>query len=1099
MKNWNTNNPKRQGLTPMLSKSMCVNAASKILLGIGIAAYTLSPSQVFANSLSNKEVAATEITQQKSTCTGVVKDATGETVIGASVMVKGTTNGTITGLDGDFSIPNVDNGAIIQISFVGYVTQEVKWNGAPLNVVLKDDTKTLDEVVVVGYGTQKKVNLTGSVAMADGDVLQDRPISNIAQGLQGAIPNLNITFDSGNPNATTKFNIRGTTSLNGGSALVLVDGVETGDLSLLNPQDIENVSVLKDASSAAVYGARAAFGVILITTKKGQTNQKLRVNYNNNFSWSSPSRLPDGISADKWINAQNQANINNGGGAYWKPAHVAAVEAYCKDPNNNPSAFLDTTGDFTSKGQWAYAGNTDWFDELYNDAAFMQQHNASISGGSEKNSYYGSVGYKGQDGLLAYGTDKYKRINMTFNFTSQLTKWLEISFRTKYNRNETDEPNSYFYMGSSPYYEVYRAMPFIPVRLPDGNFAGVEGANFNYNIAGTLAEAGRKKTNSDDFWYTASFNLTPLKGLSIKGDYTGNKFYKDEREHQKTLYQIQPDGSYLAKQPVSGVNNNKYNDTYQALNVWAEYKTNFNKHSLGAMVGYNQEEKKITELKTSVKNLYDNNTPVSDLAATLSSIGEGATLWAVQGAFFRLNYDYAGKYLLEVNGRYDGSSKYGSGNRWGFFPSVSAGWRLSEEKWFEPARELFDNVKLRASFGQLGNQVTNGNFDYLSSLSGETLSYLMNGTVINGLKPATLASANISWEKVTTANFGLDLNLLQNRLSASFDYYLRNTSDMVISKAYPAVLGTTGGKENLASMRTNGWELSLTWNDKIEDVAGSPLSYSIGAGLADSYSTITKYDNPTHSLADYYKGQRIGEIWGYVTDGFIKDEAEAKEMATKQSFISTVWIPGDIRYKDLDGKEGINQGENTVDNPGDRKVIGNTTPRYSYNINLGASWKGFDLRVFFEGIAKRDIWMDSEVFWGFKTGIWHAAITDYHVDNSWSPTNPNAYYPVPTWSDRSKQTQTKYLQNAAYIRLKDLTLSYTLPKSWLSNIGVEQLRIFASGQNLFVGTKLFKYLDPDIVSNRRTDSKDGQVGALNADGKVYPFSRTYSFGINLTF
>lgn len=1099
MKNWNTNNPKRQGLTPMLPKSMCVNAASKILLGIGIAAYTLSPSQAFANSLANNEVAAIEVTQQKSTCTGVVKDATGETVIGASVMVKGTTNGTITGLDGDFSIPNVDNGAIIQISFVGYITQEVKWNGAPLNVVLKDDTKTLDEVVVVGYGTQKKVNLTGSVAMADGDVLQDRPISNIAQGLQGAIPNLNITFDSGNPNATTKFNIRGTTSLNGGSALVLVDGVETSDLSLLNPQDIENVSVLKDASSAAVYGARAAFGVILITTKKGQANQKLRVNYNNNFSWSSPSRLPKGISSDKWINAQNQANINNGGGAYWKPAHVAAVEAYCKDPNNNPSAFLDTTGDFTSKGQWAYAGNTDWFDELYNDAAFMQQHNASISGGSEKNSYYGSIGYKGQDGLLAYGTDKYKRINMTFNFTSQLTKWLEISFRTKYNRNETDEPNSHYYMGSSPYYEVYRAMPFIPVRLPDGNFAGVEGANFNYNIAGTLAEAGRKKINSDDFWYTASFNLTPLKGLSIKGDYTGNKFYKDERAHEKTLYQIQPDGSYLAKQPVSGVNNNKYNDTYQALNVWAEYKTNFNKHSLGAMVGYNQEEKNITELKTTVKNLYDNNTPVSDLAATLSSIGEGATLWAVQGAFFRLNYDYAGKYLLEVNGRYDGSSKYGSGNRWGFFPSVSAGWRLSEEKWFEPARELFDNVKLRASFGQLGNQVTNGNFDYLSSLSGETLSYLMNGSVINGLKPATLASANISWEKVTTANFGLDLNLLQNRLSASFDYYLRNTSDMVISKAYPAVLGTTGGKENLASMRTNGWELSLTWNDKIEDVAGSPLSYSIGAGLADSYSTITKYDNPTRSLADYYKGQRIGEIWGYVTDGFIKNEAEAKEMATKQSFISTVWIPGDIRYKDLDGKEGINQGENTVDNPGDRKVIGNTTPRYSYNINLGASWKGFDLRVFFEGIAKRDIWMDSEVFWGFKTGIWHAAITDYHVDNSWSPTNPNAYYPVPTWSDRSKQTQTKYLQNAAYIRLKDLTLSYTLPKSWLSNIGVEQLRIFASGQNLFVGTKLFKYLDPDIVSNRRTDSKDGQVGALNADGKVYPFSRTYSFGINLTF
>ncbi|MCD8184463.1 MAG: TonB-dependent receptor [Bacteroides sp.] len=1072
----------------------------KHLKSISMALFFCFLSAGVAHAVATPNVDGVQSSQQSGICKGIVKDATGETVIGASVVVKGTTNGTITGIDGDFTLSNVSQGDIIVISFVGYISQEVKWNGAPLNVTLKEDSQALEEVVVVGYGTQKKANLTGSVAMAEGDILQERPISNIAQGLQGAIPNLNITFDSGNPNAKTQFNVRGTTSLNGGSALVLVDGVESNDISLLNPQDIESISVLKDASSAAVYGARAAFGVVLITTKKGQMNQKVRVNYNNNFSWSTPSRLPDGISSDKWIKAMNLANSNDGGGEYWKPAHVAAVEAYCKDPINNPSAFLDTTGDFTSKGQWAYAGNTDWFDILYKNAAFMQQHNASISGGTEKNAYYASIGYKGQDGLLAYGTDKYKRINMSFNFTSKVTDWLEIGFRAKYNRNEADEPNSYYYMGSSPYYEVYRAMPFVPVYLPDGNFAGVEGSNFNYNIAGILAQAGRAKTNSDDFWYTGSFTLTPFKGLSVKGDYTGNKFYKDERKHNKTLYQLEPDGSYLSKGSPNGVDNNKYNDTYQALNLWAEYKHSFGDHSLGVMAGYNQEKKDITELKTTVSNLYDNNTPVSDLAATLSSIGEGATLWAVQGIFFRVNYDYKGKYLLEVNGRYDGSSKYGSGNRWGFFPSVSAGWRVSEEKWFEPARNLFENVKLRASVGQLGNQVTTGNFDYLSSLSGETLNYLMNGTVINGLEPATLASTNISWEKVTTANFGLDLSLLQNRLSASFDYYLRYTSDMVVSKAYPAVLGTSGGKENLASMRTNGWELSLSWNDKIDDVAGSPLTYSIGFGLSDSYSTITKYDNPNKSLADYYEGQRVGEIWGYVTDGFIKDAAEAQEMATKQSYISKTWLPGDIRYKELDGKDGINNGSNTVDDPGDREVIGNTTPRFSYNINLGASWKGFDLRAFFEGIGKRNIWMDSEVFWGYKTGIWWAALTDYHVDNSWSPDNTNAYYPVPTWSDRSKQVQTKYLQNAAYIRLKDLTLSYTLPKSWLSNIGIEQLKIFASGENLFVGTKLFKYLDPDIVGNRRTDSTEGKkVGDLDSDGKVYPFSRSYSFGINLTF
>lgn len=731
----------------------------------------------------------------------------------------------------------------------------------------------------------------------------------------------------------------------------------------------------------------------------------------------------------------------------------------------------------------------------------MQQHNASISGGTEKNSYYASIGYKGQDGLLDFGTDKYKRINMSFNFTTQVTKWLELTFRTKYNRDESNMPNTNYYMGSSPYYEVYRAFPIIPVYLPDGvNFAGVEGSNFNYNIAGILEQAGRSLTNKDDIWYTGAFNITPMEGLSIKGDYTGNKYFKEERDHKKTLYQLQPDGSYLSKGAPNGVDNNKYNNTYQAFNIWAEYKKSIKEHSFGAMVGYNQESKKITYLKTSVSNLYDNNTPISDLATTLSSIQEQSTIWAVQGMFFRLNYDYMGKYLLEVNGRADGSSKYGSGDRWGFFPSVSAGWRLSEEKFFEPARSLFDNVKIRASWGQLGNQVTDGNFDYLGYLDSETLNYLMGNKIISGLKPATLASTNITWEKVTTANFGLDLGLLHNRLTASFDYYVRHTNDMIVAKTYPAVLGASGGKENLADMRTNGWELSLSWNDKIEDLAGSPFEYSIGFGLADSYSTITKFDNPTGALSNYYEGKRLGEIWGYVTDGFIETEAEALEMAKTQSYISTTWLPGDIRYKDLDDDGKIDIGKNTLSEPGDRKVIGNTTPRYSYNVNLNASWKGIELRAFFEGIGKRDVWLDSEAFWGFKTGIWWAAVNDYHIDNSWNEQNTNAYYPIPTWSNRSKQTQTKYLQNAAYIRLKDLTLSYTFPKKWLTTLGVEQLRVFASGQNLWVGTKLYKYLDPDIVTTRRANSKDNKiVGDLNADGKVYPFSRTYSFGINLTF
>ncbi len=826
-----------------------------------LAGATCFPASIFAETMPSKQ--GMNISQQNGKVTGTVVDDLGP-VAGASVVVKGTTNGNITDMDGNFTLEGVKNGDIIQISFIGYTTQEIKYTGqSTLQIKLAEDTQKLEEVVVVGYGVQKKVNLTGAVGIADSEILEDRPIGNIAQGLQGAIPNLNIDFASGNPNAATTFNVRGATSLNGGQALLLVDGVETSDLSLLNPQDIESVSVLKDAASASIYGARAAFGVVLITTKKGKKEQKVQINYNNNFSWSMASRLPDGVSSDKWIRAMNQANVNNGSGQYFKDEHVQAVDDFIA--GRGPSAFYTTDNSITAAGQWAYAGNTDWFDVMYKPS-FMQQHNASISGGSDKTTYYGSIGYKGQDGILQYGTDKYKRINMSFNFSTQITKWLEVTFRTKYNRNTSDYPyTSNFNLGNI-FYEIYRGFPTIPVYLPDGNnFAGIAGSNFNYNFAGLLDGAGRDKTNSDDFWYTAAFNLTPLAGLSIKGDYTGNKFYQDQTQHGKILYQTMPEESTLSPLSVGtpgGVTKANYGDTYQALNLWADYKKSFNdKHNLGVMVGYNQESKKTTKLSVSTSNLFDNNFPVTDLASTYNMPSEEATIWAVQGAFFRLNYDYMQKYLLEVNGRYDGSSKYMSGDRWGFFPSVSAGWRISEESFFEPARNIFDNLKVRASYGSLGNQVTDGNFQYLSFLTSESLAYLMNGGIISGLKAPTLASTNITWEKVYTTNIGLDWTMLNGRFTGSFDYYIRDTKGMVVNKTYPAVLGTTGGKENLADMRTKGMELSLTWNDQIKDVAGSPLDYSISIGISDNTSEITKYDNPTLSLDEtHYQGKKIGEI-----------------------------------------------------------------------------------------------------------------------------------------------------------------------------------------------------------------------------------------------
>lgn len=1056
------------------------------------------PQSMYAEAAPAKQ--STNVSQQSGKVSGTVEDEFGP-VAGASVVVKGTTNGNITDMDGKFSLEGIKNGDIIQISFIGFTTREIKYAGEPvLNIKLAEDTQKLEEVVIVGYGTQKKVNLTGAVGIADGKVMESRPIGNIAQGLQGVVPNLNIDFSSGDPTATSTFNIRGVTSLNGGSALLLVDGVETADLSLLNPQDIESVSVLKDAASASIYGSRAAFGVVLITTKKGKKEQKAQVNYNNNLSWSTASRLPDGISSAKWARAMNQANENNGSGILFKQEQINAIDAFIA--GKGPSSFLATDNTMTAAGEWAYAGNTDWLDEMYKPA-FMQQHNASISGGSEKSTYYGSLGYKGQEGLFRYGTDTYNRINMTFNYSNQITKWLEISFRTKYNRNTSDTPNTEAYMGSSPHYEIYRSFPYIPMYTANGDYAGVAGSGFNYNMAARQAEAGRSKMNSDDFWYTAAFNLTPLAGLSIKGDYTGNKFYKNENDHYKVLYQTNPDGSTTSFGSPNSVTESRYGDTYQAMNLWADYKLSFNdKHNLGVMVGYNQESKKTTKLSVKTSNLFDNNFPVVDLGSTFNLPSDESTIWAVQGAFFRLNYDYKQRYLIEVNGRYDGSSKYASGDRWGFFPSVSAGWRISEESFFEPARNIFDNLKLRASYGGLGNQVTDGNFQYLSFLTSETLSYLMNGSIISGLKPPTLASPNITWEKVYSTNVGLDWTMLNGRLSGSLDYYIRDTKDMVVSRTYPAVLGSSGGKENLADMRTKGMELSITWNDQINDVAGSPLGYSVGIGLSDNTSKITRYDNPTMSLNEsYYEGMNIGDIWGYVTDGFIKDEAEATQMADKQSFISTTWKPGDIRYADLNGDGKIDRGNNRVGDSGDKKVIGNNTPRYNFNMNVGGSWKGFDLRLFFQGTMKRDVWLDSPLFWGYD-GAWSSTLNDYHVDNSWSETNSSAYYPVPTWSKRSKEVQTKYLQNGAFIRLKDVTVSYSLPKTLINRIGLQQLKVYVSGQNLWEATGLYKYMDPDVVGSRKSTAKsDAVVGdlATGDGGRVYPFTRSYSFGINATF
>lgn len=1042
-------------------------------------------------------VLALSLSAQNVTVNGTVTDDTGMSVIGATVIVEGdASRGTVTDIDGNYVLNNVPNDANLVFSYVGFKTQTIPVDGrTTIDVVMSSDAELLEEVVVVGYGTQKKVNLTGAVGSASGDVLEDRPITNVGQGLQGVIPNLNVTMPSGAPGAAASFNIRGGTSLNGGSALILVDGVQT-DLNLVNPQDVENISVLKDAASAAIYGARGAFGVILITTKQGKKNTKTQVNYNNNFSWSSPTRLPDMPNSLQWAQAMNNMSINDGQGEFFTPNQLDLIEAHLNDPVNNPGVFVDDSGIMhpahtKDNPAWGYVGNTNWFEELYKDNALMQQHNASVQGGGEKNTYYGSLAYQGQDGLYETGKDKYERTNLTFNFNQTVTDWLELGFSTKYIHTSSDEPNLDNAGMANPQYETYRTFPTVVPYLPDGNFAGMEGRRFNKNISGRMATAGRNTRDVDDLWLTGKFKLSPFKGMTVQGDYTMNKWFRTAKNHRKIGYQTMPEGV-----PDLTFNTpNKYYmarhvDTYEAINLWAQYNTDIGDHYLSAMVGYNQEAKENTAMTVDTENLYLNDIPLLHMANDFKSAREPGSEWGVQGIFTRINYDYQSRYLLEFNARYDGSSKYREGNRWGLFPSGSFGWRISEEDFFSSLRSTVDNLKLRLSAGQLGNQVTSGNFDYVSSVNGYLVNYLIDGDQLVGISQPSLPNLNTTWEKVMNYNIGLDWNLFGNRLYGSADYYIRNTTGMVQNKAYPAVLGDTGGKENIADMRTNGWEISLDWRDKIDNVFGKTLGYNVGVGISDSFSEITKYDNPSGALGDWYEGRRLGEIWGYVTEGHIMTQEEALTQATRQSVISNNWRIGDIVYKDLNDDGVVDYGDNTLENSGDKKIIGNSTPRYRFNFKAGLNWNGFNLNAFFEGVGQRDVWMSSFMFWGYA-GQWWSAITKYHYDNTWSLENPDGYF-VPSNFGQNKEVQTKYLQNGAYVRLKELSLSYSIPPTVIGKIGLTNARVFVTGQNLWDWTGLLPDIDPEIANVSYTG---GDIG----DGFKYPYSRTISVGASLTF
>lgn len=1016
------------------------------------------------------------------TLKGTVKDVDGTPVASANIAVKNTTRGVSTNATGQFSLPVEDNDVLI-ISAVGYQTMEMPvGKEETLNIVLQLQKQNLNEVVVIGYGSQKVSNLTGAIANVNSKVLESRPLVNLGQGLQGTLPGLNVSLGNGAPGQGATFNIRGTGSFDDANSapLVLVDGVVM-DPNLISPDDVADVTVLKDAASAAIYGGRAAFGVILITTKKGRPNEGMKISYSGNYTLSRPTRMPDYLNGPEYINMFRASQRNSSGGTYQSYTDQDSILAlnYINDPANNSNVYVDPA----NPSLYRYVGNTNWIKELYPGWEPMMNHNLSVSGGEGKTSYMASLGYYNQKGLLKAANQEFNRYNATLKVNTKATSWLELNFKTTLNHTDLNTPNGTRFNDGTSQTSAFiptDLKPIMPVYHPDGHYSG-QGSFTNQFALMNLN--GRQKYTINDLWLSGGVVIKPVDHVRIVADYTWNTYNYNRTQHYKAFSEYGANGVLLGTYPwttPSRLLQTNSNDGYYALNGYIEYENTFaSKHYVKAMAGYNEELKQNRNFSVTAKNLIDPTLP--SLVPNYDPapvVGAAQSEWAVSGSFFRLNYFFDNKYLLEVNGRYDGTSRFPRNNRYIFAPSISGGWRISEEKFFAPLTKYVNQLKIRASYGTLGNQATSSTYPYIATMPVGQGGYIFDNNLNSPYVSAPgLVNADFTWEKVTTFNLGLDASLLDNRLTIAFDRYTRTTRDMLVgSFPLPAVLGTAPPDRNAAELETKGWELHLTWKDK----ALQDLHYSVAFNLSDYKSTITKYDlNPTGLISDYYVGRKFGETWGYTTDGFFQSQEEVQKSPSQNGLGYSRWVPGDIKYHDMNGDGKIDVGANTVTNPGDRRVIGNQTPRYRFGLNLSAEYKGFDITLFFQGVLKRDYWLSGNYFWAFSDDEWSVPM-QYHKD-SWTPQNTNAYYPLTQFGAWwNQQTQTKYKQNAAYTRLKQATIGYSVPGALLKRFKIDRIRAYVTGQNLFEMTNLHKAFDPEL---------------LNAT--AYPLSRAVTFGLQV--
>ena len=1119
------------------------NVKLYICLAAALCAYLPTGVNMYA-ARAEKPSASNVYQQTRILVSGRILDSSGQPVPGASIIEKGTTNGVNTDIDGKFTI-SVKSGSSLEVSCIGYETVSVAAS-ENLSVTLKEDTQFLDEVVVVGFGTQKKVNMTGSVAAVDVDkAFGSKPITDVSKGLQGVVPGLSITYNSNDLNASPTMKIRGTGSINGDNTpLILLDGVEVPDLSFVNPDNIKSISVLKDAASASIYGSRAAWGVVLITSKDGSAvKDKVSITYSNNFSWNQPIGLPKYITDKEGVLAQleegmlAQKNVDGSRieafGMYYDTIGKGITTWFDKYSGNlsNPVYKYGEDYEFI-EGTPYYYRVSDPNKEIFK-TSFSQTHNLSVNGNTGKTNYNIGLGYTMNDGTLkAAKKNDVKRYNLNLSTNTQVKNWLNIGTKVMYVEKEYEYPYGYSQSKGATglLYYVMRFPTFFPFgisdgsKLADGTYASDSAATGEglYFRHGNAYVANESICSSKDQYLTLGgnvrINLAP--GLSFYGDYTRGRYNYENRSMRQPYYVA--NWSFPKKAAVT--TNDFLERTYvskitNTYNAYFDYLFDIQKqHNFAIKVGANAEDLRYDNQSVKVNGVQDVEHPTLNLTDGKNEgiVDESLRHRATAGFFGRINYNYKEKYLLELNGRYDGSSSFRTGKQWAFFSSASAGYRISEEKFWTNIKPYVPTLKVRASYGSVGNQALESWYPYISTMATETVSWI--GTDMNQVSTTTTPSAvnpDMTWEKIRTLDIGFDAGFFNNELNVTFDWYQRRNVGMLVAGneivRYAGI--AVAPLENGGDMKTNGWELQIDYNHAFNKDFAIYGTFT----LSDAKSEITKWNNTTGALNSWYKGKKLGEIWGFETDRYfnssdVNPDGTLKTGTPDQSYLqngSFRFGAGDIKYKDLNKDGKIDTGKGTIDDHGDLKRIGNQLPRYEYSLRVGAMLKGFDVEVLLQGVGKRDMWSTSSLF------IPHAAGAQMNIFENqldyWTESNQNARFPRPYINGafgslsglpgnsgcNNFAPQTKYLNNLAYLRVKNFTVGYTLPQNLTRKIFVEKLRFYFSAQNLFTFDHIDGVMDPECTGGSSKSYTNGMD--MTMAGRAMPFNRQWSCGLQITF